>query len=155
MTGPAGRVPRARPSALRVVDSIGDDGDGEDRREPRTTVLVVATTGGLRRSQRALDRAAGLTDAAGRVPGAPRGRRCDGDRLCSRRTTACTPPRWIGLLVAASENRTYGQLHLLGVLDNRPVQRPLGLIGLLGLFDVAPDLDTLLAQLRTIESLSD
>jgi hypothetical protein len=47
------------------------------------------------------------------------------------------------------------QLHLLGVLDNRPVQRPLGLIGLLGLFDVACDLDTLLAQLRTIESLSD
>jgi anti-sigma B factor antagonist len=61
----------------------------------------------------------------------------------------------IGLLVAASENRTYGQLHLLGVLDNRPVQRPLGLIGLLGLFDVACDLDTLLAQLRTIESVSD
>ena len=61
----------------------------------------------------------------------------------------------IGLLVAASENRTYGQLHLLGVLDNRPVQRPLGLIGLLGVFDVACDLDTLLAQLRTIESLSD
>ena len=61
----------------------------------------------------------------------------------------------IGLLVAASENRTYGRLHLLGVLDNRPVQRPLGLIGLLGVFDVACDLDTLLAQLRTIESLSD
>jgi anti-sigma B factor antagonist len=61
----------------------------------------------------------------------------------------------IGLLVAASENRTYGQLHLLGVLDNRPVQRPLGLIGLLGLFDVAPDLDTLLAQLCTIEAVSD
>ena len=61
----------------------------------------------------------------------------------------------IGLLVAASENRTYGQLHLLGVLDNRPVQRPLGLIGLLGLFDIAPDLDALLAQLRTIEPVSD
>jgi anti-sigma B factor antagonist len=61
----------------------------------------------------------------------------------------------IGLLVAVSENRTYGQLHLLGVLDNRPVQRPLGLIGLLGLFDLAPDLDTLLAQLRTIEAVSD
>jgi hypothetical protein len=29
------------------------------------------------------------------------------------------------------------------------------LIGLLGLFDIAPDLDTLLAQLRTVEPLFD
>jgi anti-anti-sigma factor len=61
----------------------------------------------------------------------------------------------IGLLIAASKNGTYGRLHLLGVLDNRAVQRPLGLIGLLGLFDIAPDLDTLLARLRTSEPVSD
>ena len=69
MTGPAGRVPRARPSALSVVDSIGDDGDGKIAAQPRTTVLVVATTGGLRRSQRALDRAAGLTRRGRTSPG--------------------------------------------------------------------------------------
>src|SRR5215212_5286467 len=46
----------------------------------------------------------------------------------------------IGLLIAASENETFGRLHLLGVLDNRPVQRPLASVGLLGLFNIAPDL---------------
>jgi|SRR4051794_22224198 anti-sigma B factor antagonist len=61
----------------------------------------------------------------------------------------------IGLLIAASENGTYGRLHLLGVLENRSVQRPLASVGLLGLFDIAPDLDTLLARLRTIEPSSD
>jgi anti-sigma B factor antagonist len=61
----------------------------------------------------------------------------------------------IGLLIAASENGTYGRLHLLGVLDNRSVQRPLASVGLLGLFDIAPDLGTLLGQLRTNENLSD
>ena len=61
----------------------------------------------------------------------------------------------IGLLSAANEYGTYGRLHLLGVLDNRSVQRPLASVGLLGLFDIAPDLDTLLAQLRTVEPLSD
>jgi anti-anti-sigma factor len=61
----------------------------------------------------------------------------------------------IGLLIAVSENGTYGRLHLLGVLDNRSVQRPLASVGLLGLFDIAPDLDTLLAQLRTVEPLPD
>ena len=61
----------------------------------------------------------------------------------------------IGLLSAANEYGTYGRLHLLGVLDNRSVQRPLASVGLLGLFDIAPDLDTLLAQLRTVEPLPD
>src|SRR4051795_5132624 len=61
----------------------------------------------------------------------------------------------IGLLIAVSENETYGRLHLLGVLDNRSVQRPLASVGLLGLFDVAPDLDTLLARLRTVEPSPD
>lgn len=61
----------------------------------------------------------------------------------------------IGLLIAVSENGTYGRLRLLGVLGNRSVQRPLAAVGLLGLFDIAPDLDTLLAQLRTVEPLPD
>ena len=61
----------------------------------------------------------------------------------------------IGLLIAANEYGTYGRLHLLGVLDNRSVQRPLASVGLLGLFDITPDLDTLLARLRTNEPVSD
>ncbi len=61
----------------------------------------------------------------------------------------------IGLLSAANEYGTYGRLHLLGVLDNRSVQRPLASVALLGLFDIAPDLDTLLARLRTSEPVSD
>jgi anti-sigma B factor antagonist len=61
----------------------------------------------------------------------------------------------IALLMAATENGTYGRLHLIGVLDNRSVQRPLALVGMLGLFDIAPDLDSLLARLRTVEPASD
>jgi hypothetical protein len=61
----------------------------------------------------------------------------------------------IGLLIAANENATFGRLHLLGVHENRWVQRPLASVGLLGLFDVAPDLDTVLARLRAIKPVSD
>ena len=61
----------------------------------------------------------------------------------------------IALLMAASENGTYGRLHLIGVLDNRSVQRPLALVGMLDLFDIAPDLDALLTRLRTVEPVSD
>jgi anti-anti-sigma regulatory factor len=61
----------------------------------------------------------------------------------------------IGLLIATNENATFGRLHLVGVHDNRSVQRPLASAGLLGLFDVFPDLETLLARLRTAEPVSD
>src|SRR3954469_24843268 len=53
----------------------------------------------------------------------------------------------IGMLIAAGDDASHGQLHLLGVTDNRPVQRPLASAGLLDCFDIAPDLDTLLARL--------
>jgi hypothetical protein len=48
-----------------------------------------------------------------------------------------------------------GQLHLLGVIDNQPVRRPLTLVGLLDRFDTASDLDTLLARLDAAERLAD
>jgi anti-sigma B factor antagonist len=35
----------------------------------------------------------------------------------------------IGLLIAAADDKIHGQLHLLGVTDNRPVQRPLASAG--------------------------
>jgi anti-sigma B factor antagonist len=54
----------------------------------------------------------------------------------------------IGLLIAAGDTGIHGQLHLLGVLDNPAVKRPLAMVGLLDHLDVAPDLDTLLARLR-------
>jgi anti-anti-sigma regulatory factor len=54
----------------------------------------------------------------------------------------------IGLLIAAGDTGIPGQLHLLGVLDNPAVKRPLAMVGLLDHLDVAPDLDTLLARLR-------
>jgi anti-sigma B factor antagonist len=57
----------------------------------------------------------------------------------------------IGLLIAAADDTIHGQLHLLGVTDNRQVQRPLASAGLLDHFDIAPDLDTLLARLHTIK----
>jgi hypothetical protein len=41
------------------------------------------------------------------------------------------------------------------VTGNLPVERPLALVGLLDRFDIAPDLDTLLAKPDTIEFLAD
>ena len=63
----------------------------------------------------------------------------------------------IGLLIAAQSGGEgiRGRLHLLGVTDNLPVQRPLTLVGLLDSFDIAPDLDILLASPNTIEPLAD
>jgi anti-sigma B factor antagonist len=54
----------------------------------------------------------------------------------------------IGLLIGAGDTGIHGQLHLVGVLDNPAVKRPLAMVGLLDHLDVAPDLDTLLARLR-------
>ena len=54
----------------------------------------------------------------------------------------------IGFLIAAGDTGIHGRLHLVGVLDNPAVKRPLTMVGLLDHLDVAPDLDTLLARLR-------
>jgi anti-sigma B factor antagonist len=54
----------------------------------------------------------------------------------------------IGFLIAAGDTGIHGQLHLVGVLDNPVVQRPLAMVGMLDHLDVAPDLDTLVARLR-------
>jgi anti-sigma B factor antagonist len=55
----------------------------------------------------------------------------------------------IGLLITAEsdDNGINGQLHLIGVTDNRAVHQPLAQVGLLGQFDVAPDLETLRTRL--------
>jgi anti-sigma B factor antagonist len=55
----------------------------------------------------------------------------------------------LALLMAAQSGRDgiHGHLHLLGVLGNHPVERPLDLVGLLERFEVASDLDSLLAAL--------
>src|SRR4051794_39863711 len=60
----------------------------------------------------------------------------------------------IGLLIAAQSGQDgiNGRLHLLGVTGNHPVERPLALVGLLGRFDIALDLDALLATLRPVEA---
>jgi len=42
-----------------------------------------------------------------------------------------------------------------GVTDNRPVQRPLAMAGLLDHFDIAPDLDTLLARRKANKPVTD
>ena len=57
----------------------------------------------------------------------------------------------IGLLITAQtvDNGINGQLHLIGVADNRAVHQPLAQVGLLGQFDVAPDLDTLRTRLSS------
>ncbi len=59
----------------------------------------------------------------------------------------------MALLITAQSDSDmiHGRLHLLGVIGNHPVERPLDLVGLLKRFDVASDLDTLLADLDTIE----
>ena len=64
----------------------------------------------------------------------------------------------LALLIAAQpdDGTTHGpQLHLLGVTGNRPVERPLALIGVLDRFDIATDLDTLLARLHAAERVAD
>ena len=63
----------------------------------------------------------------------------------------------MGLLITAQSGGEgiCGRLHLLGVTGNLPVERPLALVGLLDRFDIAPDLDTLLAKPDTIEFLAD
>jgi anti-sigma B factor antagonist len=60
----------------------------------------------------------------------------------------------ISLLLAAQSGAEgiHGRLHLLGVDDNLPVQRPLALVGLLDRLDVAADLDTILARLGAHQS---
>jgi anti-sigma B factor antagonist len=54
----------------------------------------------------------------------------------------------LGFLLAVrfSEDRTHA-LHLLGVTDNRAVQRALATTGLLEQFDIGDDLETLLVNL--------
>ena len=63
----------------------------------------------------------------------------------------------IGLLIAAQsgDEGIHGRLHLLGVTGNVPVERPMTLVGLIDRFDVAPDLNTLLAKLDKIEPMAD
>ena len=64
----------------------------------------------------------------------------------------------LALLIAAQsdDGTTHGpQLHLVGVTGNRPVERPPALIGVLDRFDIATDLDTLLARLHAVEPLAD
>jgi hypothetical protein len=56
------------------------------------------------------------------------------------------------LLVAQSgKDGMPGRLHLLGVIGNHPVERPLAVVGLLDRFDVALDREALLATLRAAE----
>ena len=59
----------------------------------------------------------------------------------------------MALLIAAQSGRDgiHGRLRLIGVLGNHPVERPLGLIGLLDQFEVAADLPTLMAELDASE----
>jgi anti-sigma B factor antagonist len=63
----------------------------------------------------------------------------------------------IGLLIAAQsgDKGIHGRLHLMGVTGNVPVERPMTLVGLIDRFDIAPDLNTLLATLDKIEPLAD
>jgi anti-sigma B factor antagonist len=59
----------------------------------------------------------------------------------------------MALLIGAQSGRDgiHGRLRLIGVFGNHPVERPLGLIGLLEQFEIAPDLATLMAELDAIE----
>jgi anti-sigma B factor antagonist len=64
----------------------------------------------------------------------------------------------LALLIAAQPDDGTSDgphLHLLGVTGNRPVERPLALIGMLDRFDIATDLDTLLARLHAAERVAD
>jgi anti-anti-sigma factor len=64
----------------------------------------------------------------------------------------------LGLLIAVQsghDGTPQRQLHLVGVTGNRPVERPLVLIGMLDQFNTATDLDALLARLHTTAPLTD
>ena len=58
----------------------------------------------------------------------------------------------MALLLTAHTNKDgiHGKLHLLGVIGNRHVERPLTLMALVDLFDIAPDLDTLVSDLEAV-----
>lgn len=62
----------------------------------------------------------------------------------------------MALLIAAQSDRgdIPGGLHLLGVTGNRPVESLLDMAGLLDRFQIAADLNTVLADLDTIEPLT-
>jgi anti-anti-sigma factor len=55
----------------------------------------------------------------------------------------------ISLLIAAHRGRdgVRGTLHVIGITDNRQVLRPLQLMNLTGVLDIADDLDAVLAAL--------
>jgi anti-sigma B factor antagonist len=59
----------------------------------------------------------------------------------------------IALLLAAQSGQDgiHGQLHLLGVTGNHPVERPLALVGLIDRFDIALDREALLATLLPVD----
>ena len=63
----------------------------------------------------------------------------------------------LALLIAVSygDDGIQGRLHLLGVTGNRRVERPLAAVALLDMFDIAPDIDTLLAELDSVEPATD
>lgn len=63
----------------------------------------------------------------------------------------------ISLLIAAGSESDdiHGRLHLIGVTDNLPVERPLTMVGMLNSFDIAPDLESLLARLHAVEPQAD
>jgi hypothetical protein len=55
----------------------------------------------------------------------------------------------------ANEEGIQGHLHLLGVIDNRAVERPLAGMALLDLFDIGTDLGVLLSDLDALQSTID
>ena len=63
----------------------------------------------------------------------------------------------LALLITARANEQdiRGYLHLLGVIDNRAVQRPLAAVARLDLFDIGTDLETMLADLDAVPSSVD
>jgi anti-sigma B factor antagonist len=63
----------------------------------------------------------------------------------------------LALLITARANEEdiRGYLHLLGVIGNRAVERPLAAVALLDLFDIGTDLDTMLADLDAAPSSID
>jgi anti-sigma B factor antagonist len=63
----------------------------------------------------------------------------------------------LGLLIAVSygDDGIQGWRHLLGVTGNRRVERPLAAVALLDMFDIATDIDTLLAELDSVEPATD
>jgi anti-sigma B factor antagonist len=60
----------------------------------------------------------------------------------------------LALLITAraGEDGILGQLHLVGVFGNRAVERPMAAVSLLDLFDIATDVDQLVAELSAVRS---